>query len=68
MTSPNNNVPTPPTPPPEPERPTYEGSRLPWWIIAWFVAFFIFGIVYHLRYALPDFQLWLTDAVGQMWR
>lgn len=69
MTSPNNNPPNPPTTePPNPERPTYEGSRLPWWIVAWFVIFFLFAIIYHLRYAFPDLQLWLTDPVGQMWK
>jgi hypothetical protein len=69
MTTPNDNNPAPPAAEPAPaERPTYEGSRLPWWIVAWFVAFFIFAVVYHLLYAFPDLRLWLTDNVGQMWK
>ena len=64
MTKPNETTPPPTTD----ERPTYEGSRFPWWIALYFVAFLIFAVVYHLLYAFPDLRLWLTDAAGQMWK
>jgi hypothetical protein len=69
MTKPNDNTPiTPPTEPVESERPTYEGSRLPWWIVAWFLVFLVFAVTYHILYAFPNLRLWLTDNIAQMWK
>lgn len=68
MTEPTNSPKTPAASPGEADRPTYEGSRFPWWLLIPWILFFVFAVAYHLLYAFPDLRLWLTDTAGQMWK
>jgi hypothetical protein len=68
MTAPTNSPGRPTTEPPPSDRPTYEGSRFPWWMVMFWVVFLIFAVTYHLLYVFPDLRLWLTDTAGQMWK
>ncbi len=69
MSSPTNSPNNPSTDPGQPaDRPTYEGSRFPWWLLIPWAIFIIFAVTYHVLYAFPDLRLWLTNTAGQMWK
>lgn len=53
---------------PREQGPTYEGSRFPWWMVMYWVAFFVFCAVYLTLYMFPDLKLWLTDSASQIWK
>jgi hypothetical protein len=50
--------------PADPEReqdtPTYQGSRFPWWLTLFYLAFLIWGLTYASLYYLPDLRAWLS--------
>jgi hypothetical protein len=49
---------------PSPERengaPTYQGSRFPWWLTLFWIAFLIWGLTYASFYFLPDLRAWIS--------
>jgi hypothetical protein len=40
--------------------PTYQGSRFPWWLTLFWVAFLIWGLAYASLHYLPDLRAWLS--------
>ncbi|MBI5396788.1 MAG: hypothetical protein HZA91_15950 [Verrucomicrobia bacterium] len=55
--------------PPQTEtRPTYEGARFPWWLVCIWLVFLAFFAIYHVIYAFPDLEAWLSNASAQVWK
>jgi hypothetical protein len=54
----------PPAPAPEAEKErdsfSYEGSRIPWSVILIWLAFFVWGLVYLLRWVPESWQEWFS--------
>jgi hypothetical protein len=39
---------------------TYQGSRFPWWLTILWIGFALWGLIYMVRYFLPDLRAWLV--------
>ena len=40
---------------------TYQGNKFPRWLVALWLAFLVWMVVYLLRYAVPNFGAWLSS-------
>ena len=47
------------------ERPTYEGSRVPWYLVLLFAAFFAWGLIYLVRFVPESWSEWFGSGGGR---
>lgn len=46
----------------ERERLSYEGTKVPWWILFLWLIFFVWAIIYAFLYLIPDFIDWFFPS------